>query len=135
MLMLPSDDRDACCTDIIDPLDCLEVHSPPERKMALLPSPILSFWAERLQGLLAALQSHPAGLAVNAVALILLAALAMRWVIGVLKFLWAYFLRPCRNLRAYGEWAVSSRKWRLIWRLLPPPAAASRTADSFARAW
>lgn len=26
--------------------------------------------------------------------------------LGVLRFVWAYFLRPRRNLRWYGQWAV-----------------------------
>lgn len=29
-----------------------------------------------------------------------------RSAIGVLRFVWAYFLRPRRNLRWYGQWAV-----------------------------
>lgn len=61
---------------------------------------------QQVQALLAALQAHPAGLAINALALLVLAALALRWAASVLQFVWAYFLRPGRNLRKYGEWAV-----------------------------
>eukprot|EP00887_Chlorella_sp_A99_P005417 scaffold1.g5417.t1 len=41
-----------------------------------------------------------------AIALLLLAWTALRVVGGVLSFVWAYFLRPGRNLRSYGSWAV-----------------------------
>lgn len=60
----------------------------------------------QLQAGLQALQAHPAGVAIIALALGLLAAVALRFAIGVLRFVWAYFLRPRRNLRWYGQWAV-----------------------------
>lgn len=72
---------------------------------AALPPP-LSQAVEALRALLHSLHSHPAGLAINALALALLLALVLRAAIGVLAFAWAYFLRPGRNLRRYGEWAV-----------------------------
>lgn len=59
-----------------------------------------------LQSLLQALNGCAGGQAIIALALCLLALSVLRQVLGVLKFLWAYFLRPSRNLRAYGQWAV-----------------------------
>jgi 17beta-estradiol 17-dehydrogenase / very-long-chain 3-oxoacyl-CoA reductase len=56
----------------------------------------------RLQSLL----SQPAGTAITALALALLALSLLRFVAGVLGFIYAYFLRPGRNLKSYGAWAV-----------------------------
>ena len=76
-------------------------------KMPLVPPELAEFWLGRLEGSLTALQSTPAGLAISALSLLLLAFLVLRWAASVLNFVWVYFLRPGRNLRKYGEWAVS----------------------------
>lgn len=70
--------------------------------MPLLPPDALQV----LQSALTALQSHPAGLAINGLALALLGLTALRAAAGVAAYVWAYFLRPARNLKFYGAWAV-----------------------------
>lgn len=68
---------------------------------------LLPPWLQtELAAFLVALQSSPAGLAINVLALALLGAAALRWAAALLGFVYAYFLRPGRNLRKYGEWAV-----------------------------
>lgn len=47
-----------------------------------------------------------AGLTLLALALLVLALSALRIVVGVLRFVYAYWLRPGRNLKYYGPWAV-----------------------------
>ncbi|EFN59097.1 hypothetical protein CHLNCDRAFT_56728 [Chlorella variabilis] len=61
---------------------------------------------EVLQSSLQTLQSHPAGLLINGLALALLAVTALQAVAAVIGFVYAYFLRPGRNLKFYGPWAV-----------------------------
>jgi len=39
-------------------------------------------------------------------ALGLVAIAAVKFLLGVISFIYVYFLRPGKNLRAYGEWAV-----------------------------
>ena len=60
----------------------------------------------QLQASLHWLHSCPSGLAINAVALLLLAATCCRVVAAVLGFVYAYFLRTGPNLKFYGPWAV-----------------------------
>ena len=72
----------------------------------LLPPGVLQQGLEALQQTLHTLHSHPAGAVITGLALLLLALATLRSVFGVVRFIFAYFLRPGRNLKAYGEWAV-----------------------------
>lgn len=56
----------------------------------------------QLRGLIAA----RAGAAILALGLLLVALTALRATIGVIRFAYAYWLRPGRNLKRYGAWAV-----------------------------
>ena len=72
----------------------------------LLPPGMLQQGLTALQQNLHTRHSHPAGAVVMGLALLLLALATLRSVFGVIRFVFAYFLRPGRNLKAYGEWAV-----------------------------
>jgi hypothetical protein len=85
----------------IDPLKPASRRSVPS-SMPLLPPNAL----QALHSALATLQSHPVGLAINGLALALLGLIALRAAAGVASFVWSYFLRPGRNLKFYGAWAV-----------------------------
>ena len=60
----------------------------------------------QLQGALHALEQTPAGALICAAGLLTLAVGAARRVMGAAAFVWVHFLRPGRNLRFYGRWAV-----------------------------
>lgn len=59
-----------------------------------------------LESQLRALIAAPAGAALLALGLLLLALTALRAAIGVIRFVYSYWLRPGRNLKRYGAWAV-----------------------------
>ena len=48
----------------------------------------------------------PIGTAAVVLGLIVLALAVLRLALGIANFLWAYFLRPGRDLKSYGSWAV-----------------------------
>lgn len=76
-----------------------------------MPSPLPPFLAELLARhdpaeAVAALASHPAGLALAVIGLGLAVAAVLRAVLGGASFLYANFLRPGTYLQRHGSWAV-----------------------------
>ncbi|KAL4426395.1 hypothetical protein ABPG77_004689 [Micractinium sp. CCAP 211/92] len=59
-----------------------------------------------LEAQLRAMIAAPAGATVLALGLVLVVLAALRIAIGVIRFVYAYWLRPGRNLKRYGAWAV-----------------------------
>lgn len=59
-----------------------------------------------LEAQLRAMIAAPAGATVLALGLVLVVLAALRIAIGVVRFVYAYWLRPGRNLKRYGAWAV-----------------------------
>jgi hypothetical protein len=89
------------------------VRSAADRLAAAIPDPSsmaphLQLAAERLGVALPAAPTgvQAAGLLFVALAAVLLALRVLLFAIRVLRFSYVYFLRPGRDLRAYGSWAV-----------------------------
>ncbi|GAB4817824.1 hypothetical protein N2152v2_004870 [Parachlorella kessleri] len=74
------------------------VPLPPVARALILPN--------NLQRGLLLLQSHRAGLALIAVALLLLVLAVLRAAIAIGKYIYTYFIRPGNMLQQYGSWAV-----------------------------
>ncbi|KAL4430884.1 hypothetical protein ABPG75_006140 [Micractinium tetrahymenae] len=71
-----------------------------------LVTPTLGEIPQLLEAQLRALIAAPAGATLLALGLLLLALTALRVAIGLLGFVYSYWLRPERNLKRYGGWAV-----------------------------
>lgn len=61
---------------------------------------------DKLKGAVAELESHPIGLIVIALGLILIVVQLIQPVRAVFDFCYVYFFRPSRNLQRFGSWAV-----------------------------
>ena len=62
--------------------------------------------AAGVQAALHELHGTPAGAGLIAASLIVAALLVLRAVLAVLHFLWVYALRPGKDVKSFGEWAV-----------------------------
>ena len=74
------------------------VPLPPVVKALIIPN--------NMQRGLLLLQSHPAGIAVIALGLLLLVLAVLRAAIGIGRYIYTYFIRPGNMLQQYGSWAV-----------------------------